>query len=396
MKLLKPALVVAAALATVGFAVPAPSAVARDMDCSDFPSQRAAQIYFLNHGGPQSDPDRLDADGDGIACEDNPAPYYYGTTLPGGGGGGGDQQPQITNVHSTVRLAVRPGKRIAGELYRLTASVRPAISREIVVQRKVNGRWRNFAHGTTGGRGVITGTFKAPRTSTAYRAVVQQVTKGNKRYSAATSRTRTLAIQRQRVSLSFDDHSVAEGARVQARVRATPVRAGRPVVLQARSGGTWRTVSRARVNRRGQAEFAVTANLGTDAYRAVALRHRGAAPEQSRVRMLTATDQTPPPTPTNLVAVPGDGTVQLSWSQVTPADFSHNEVWVRTDSTAWSLYTTTGAQSVDVTGLQNDVTYWFSVSSVDLRGNASAKSTAVSAMPTAVAPRARVAAPAAR
>ncbi|MBS1845887.1 MAG: excalibur calcium-binding domain-containing protein [Actinobacteria bacterium] len=27
-------------------------------------------------------PDRLDADHDGIACEDNPAPYYYGKRLP--------------------------------------------------------------------------------------------------------------------------------------------------------------------------------------------------------------------------------------------------------------------------------------------------------------------------
>lgn len=59
-----------------------------DRDCGDFATQAAAQRFFLDHGGPQSDPHRLDADGDGIACESNPCPCYYGTG--GGGGGGGD------------------------------------------------------------------------------------------------------------------------------------------------------------------------------------------------------------------------------------------------------------------------------------------------------------------
>jgi hypothetical protein len=42
-----------------------------DKDCSDFPTQKAAQKYFKKHGGPRHDPSRLDADHDGIACEDN-------------------------------------------------------------------------------------------------------------------------------------------------------------------------------------------------------------------------------------------------------------------------------------------------------------------------------------
>lgn len=62
--------------------VPAAASARGDKDCSDFPSQKAAQIFFLKHGGPRYDPDRLDADHDGIACEDNPAPYYFGKRLP--------------------------------------------------------------------------------------------------------------------------------------------------------------------------------------------------------------------------------------------------------------------------------------------------------------------------
>jgi len=45
-----------------------------DRDCSDFPSQASAQDYYVAHGGPSHDPDRLDGEGDGVACESNPCP----------------------------------------------------------------------------------------------------------------------------------------------------------------------------------------------------------------------------------------------------------------------------------------------------------------------------------
>lgn len=67
--------VIAAFAATVLLIASLPAgAAASDKDCSDFPTQRAAQSFFLKHGGPRYDPDRLDADHDGIACEDNPCP----------------------------------------------------------------------------------------------------------------------------------------------------------------------------------------------------------------------------------------------------------------------------------------------------------------------------------
>lgn len=62
-------------------ALPSPAA-AGDKDCADFSSQRAAQIFYLKHGGPRYDPDRLDGDDDGVACEDNPCPCYRRTRLP--------------------------------------------------------------------------------------------------------------------------------------------------------------------------------------------------------------------------------------------------------------------------------------------------------------------------
>ena len=55
-----------------------------DQDCSDFRFQEDAQAHF---NANRSDPDRLDADNDGIACEENPhrpsaAPRVVGCGIP--------------------------------------------------------------------------------------------------------------------------------------------------------------------------------------------------------------------------------------------------------------------------------------------------------------------------
>ena len=52
-----------------GSTPPHPSDPATDKDCGNFGSQSEAQAYFAAKGGPVSDPDRLDADNDGVACE---------------------------------------------------------------------------------------------------------------------------------------------------------------------------------------------------------------------------------------------------------------------------------------------------------------------------------------
>lgn len=370
------------ALATPFVAIPQASAV--DRDCSDFPSQRAAQIFFLNHGGPRFDPHRLDSDGDGIACEWNPPPYYYGTTPPGGGG---SNPPRPTAVKSTVQLTLDPGKRITGEKYRMKVTVRPAISRKVIIQRKLNGRWKVFGSRVTNKYGTTSGTFKAPKTKATYRAVVKTVTKGNKKYSAATSKTRILTILRQSVRLSFNKKVVPEGKRVKARVHATPVRSGRPVVLQRKSSGRWETVRSGKLNKNGVVTFTVAAALGHRSYRAVVRPYRGAVPANSRTKRVTGKDVTPPAAPFGLVAVPGDQSVLLSWSRSLPSDFAHHKVWMRTAETGWSVVATTQEAQVTIAPLENGTTYWFAVTSVDTSGNASAMSSEVSTTPAVPAPR---------
>ena len=70
------------ALAVLAFAALPSAAFATDKDCIDFATQRAAQVFFIKHGGPRYDPDRLDGDNDGVACEDNRCPCYYKKHLP--------------------------------------------------------------------------------------------------------------------------------------------------------------------------------------------------------------------------------------------------------------------------------------------------------------------------
>ena len=60
-------------------------AASADKDCADFSTQAAAQTFFLNNN-PSADPHRLDADGDGVACESNPCPCATS-------GGGGNPAP---------------------------------------------------------------------------------------------------------------------------------------------------------------------------------------------------------------------------------------------------------------------------------------------------------------
>ena len=44
----------------------------RDYNCSDFTTQKEAQVFFESEGGPKEDYHNLDRDSDGVACESLP------------------------------------------------------------------------------------------------------------------------------------------------------------------------------------------------------------------------------------------------------------------------------------------------------------------------------------
>jgi hypothetical protein len=69
------ALGVGALLCLVAVSAPTAAAQHRDYDCADFATQAEAEEYLL-----PGDPYNLDADGDGIACEDLPCPCKLGSS----------------------------------------------------------------------------------------------------------------------------------------------------------------------------------------------------------------------------------------------------------------------------------------------------------------------------
>lgn len=100
----------------------APAHAAYDRDCGDFGTQQEAQDFFLSAGGPGSDPHRLDADGDGSACDSLPCPCGASAQprpKPVAGGGGSSQGGKVVRQRGnvvkvvdgdTVRVRLRPGR----------------------------------------------------------------------------------------------------------------------------------------------------------------------------------------------------------------------------------------------------------------------------------------------
>lgn len=68
---MKKTIAAVAAAACIALAAAPLANASADKDCADFPTQKAAQRWFKHHN-PKLDPSGLDADHDGIACEDNP------------------------------------------------------------------------------------------------------------------------------------------------------------------------------------------------------------------------------------------------------------------------------------------------------------------------------------
>jgi hypothetical protein len=87
-----------------------------DRDCPDFATQEEAQDYFRANGGDENNNvDNLDADGDGIACEDLPSRSADGTPVGGvdtGWGGtaaGPDDPAPLAFVLTGVGLGLLAG-----------------------------------------------------------------------------------------------------------------------------------------------------------------------------------------------------------------------------------------------------------------------------------------------
>lgn len=107
----------AAAVSLAGLSLGGPAHAVADRDCGDFDTQAQAQRFFVEQGGPRSDPHALDGDRDGTACESLPCPCSSGGggSPDGSGGAGGDRPRRQVAVVArvvdgdTVAVRLRPG-----------------------------------------------------------------------------------------------------------------------------------------------------------------------------------------------------------------------------------------------------------------------------------------------
>jgi hypothetical protein len=139
-------------------AVTGSPAQAKDMDCSDFSSQAAAQHYFDDHGGgPNNNVDLLDADGDGIACESNSCPCTTGGGGGGGGGGTAPPPPPKKKLHNLTAKILRKGP---ARKLEVTGKVTTFKGGKVQIQRKEAGaRFRAYRVATASKK---SGAFNRP------------------------------------------------------------------------------------------------------------------------------------------------------------------------------------------------------------------------------------------
>jgi hypothetical protein len=126
---------------------PSASASAADMDCGDFANQADAQNYFVSLGGPTYDPDRLDADDDGIACDTLPCPCSSST----GGGGGNAAVTHRASVKLSIAKA-RVGRHDWRFVCKVQRAGRPYTGKVVKYQwrDKNHPRWHYFVESQTG------------------------------------------------------------------------------------------------------------------------------------------------------------------------------------------------------------------------------------------------------
>lgn len=190
--------------------------------------------------------------------------------------------PVVSLIATRADSVERPARTvgvIAGERVAMAGAVPQRVRRPVTLQRRVGGQWRQVDRSRTSRAGRYAFDLRA-RAAT-YRVVARSVQAGRERLPAWTSRRTVVAPRAQTGSLRPPVATF------------TPVRRGRPVVLQVAGSGGWTTIARATQDARGQARFTMSPSA-TTTYRAVAERWHGAAAVASAPVTITVPGEGPP------------------------------------------------------------------------------------------------------
>ncbi len=177
---------------------------------------------------------------------------------------------------------------IAGESVVVSGTfARRDAQRAVTLQLKSGRAWKTVGKGRTSARGAYRLSLRVPARTTTYRVVAPKARKGGRTLPARTSRVSTVRPVTQQVRLSFGTN-VTSGGVVKAVVRTSPHRAKRPISLQVRSGGAWRTLRTVAAPAKGPTTITAAAPAaGTYDLRAVAGSFRGAASASSALSRMT-------------------------------------------------------------------------------------------------------------
>ena len=100
--------------------------------------------------------------------------------------------------------------------------------------------------------------------------------------------------------------------------------------------------------------------------------------------LLWGQDVTPPAAPERLFATAGNGTVTLNWDSNSEADFGKYNIYGGISSAPTTVVASIlaiGETTITISGLDNDITYYYRLSALDITGNVSAFSNEASATP---------------
>lgn len=294
-------------------------------------------------------------------------------------------------VATAGSLSVTPAYAIAGETTVFTGKLPPKKSRPIALQRKSGSSWVTVAVGKSKANGTFSFRRQVPGATTTYRVLAKRVRLTGRTYRAVATPTKRVTVQPQSGTLSLQAASEV-GQPVTATATFTPVRPGRPVGVQVKTGASWTQVSTGVESRTGQLSFIVpTDKTGSFTYRVIAQPFRGAAKFTTGERTIQISspapvDTTPPPVPTGVIATAGDASTHLAWNPVAAADLDGYLILRATNVAGpWTKLTPEpiATHEYDVAGLTNGTTYYFNVTSVDTTGNESNASTPAAATPAA-------------
>jgi glucose/arabinose dehydrogenase len=171
---------------------------------------------------------------------------------------------------SAPRPTLLPTRTVSREPVTLRGSLGTRFKRPAVLQRKVGSRWANSTRKTTSSTGAYTFQLTAPSTSTYYRVAAGAVRYKGKRYAARVSPYVRLTVVPRSVTLPLPRTALA-GVPPTVVASATPVRSGRQMLLQRRSGADWTTVATGKQGSTGKVSFAVPIDdlgLGPGTFRA--------------------------------------------------------------------------------------------------------------------------------